>query len=177
MAVAKYKQKMVKELSDKIAKAQHLFVTSFTQVKAKELEGLRNRLRPSSSRYFIVKGSLFKKALKERGITQFDALEAKGTLGIGLIGDDPVSPSKAFTEFAKDHETFLLEGGILEGAPISKDSIKELAALPARSVLIAKAVGGIKSPLNRLVYSLSGLMSKLVIALDGVAKKKSEGGK
>ena len=177
MAVTKYKQKMVKELSDKIKSAHHLFVTSFTQVKAKDLEGLRNRLRSSASRYFVVKSSLFKKALKEKGLDQLETSDFKGTLGIGIIGDDPVAPSKVFAEFAKDHETFLLQGGLLEGKPITKDLIKELASLPSREVLIAKAVGGIKSPINRFVYSLSGLLSKLVIALNEVAKKKSEGGK
>lgn len=177
MAVSKYKEKMVKELEKKLDGANHLFVTSFTRVKAKELEGLRNRLQSSSSSYIVVKNSLFKKALEKKGIDKFGGIESKGTLGIGLIGSDPVGPSKAFVEFAKDHETFILEGGMLEGSFIAKESIRELAALPPKEVLIAKAVGGIKSPINRLVYSLNGLISKLAIALNEVVKKKSEGGK
>lgn len=177
MAVNKYKQKTVKELEKKLDGANHFFVTSFTHVKAKELEGLRNRLQSSSSSYVIVKNSLFRKALEKKGVDQFTGIEPKGTLGVGLIGTDPVAPSKAFVEFAKGHETFVLEGGMLDGKFITKESIRELASLPPKEVLLAKALGGMKSPINRLVYSLNGLISKFVIALNEVAKKKSEGGK
>ena len=58
-----------------------------------------------------------------------------------------------------------MKGGILEGAPVSADELKKLAALPPRDELLARLVRGVASPLQGTANALNSLLSGLATAL------------
>ena len=54
--------------------------------------------------------------------------------------------AKALSTFAKATDNRLsMKGGLLEGAPISAEELKQLASLPSRDELLARLVGGVAS--------------------------------
>jgi large subunit ribosomal protein L10 len=65
-----------------------------------------------------------------------------------------------------------IKGGVVEKKAVDDKAIVQLSKLPSREVLIAKVVGGIKSPLYGLVNVLSGPTRKLVYAVEAIRKQK-----
>ena len=66
-------------------------------------------------------------------------------------------------------------GGVLEGKVLSSQDAQQLAKMPSREELYAKILGSINSPASGIVYSVNGVMSALVRAIDAVAKQKAQG--
>ena len=82
---------------------------------------------------------------------------------------------RSIVDFAADNELFQIKGGFFEDKTIDLVTLDSLAKLPSREVLIAKAVGAIKSPLTGLVMTLSGPVRGLVYTLKAISDKKSGG--
>ena len=61
----------------------------------------------------------------------------------------------------------------MEGNLLNADEAKKLANMPSREELYAKILGSINSPASGIVYSVNGVMSALVRAIDAVAKQKA----
>ena len=79
---------------------------------------------------------------------------------IALSYDDPVAPAKILKEYAEKIESFELRGGFLEGSVVSVDTIKELASIPAKEVLIARMLGSLQGPLQGLAVALQAVIDK-----------------
>ena len=51
--------------------------------------------------------------------------------------------------------------------------VEELAKLPSKEVLVAKALGGLNAPISGFVTVLNGTLKGLVVALNAIAEKQS----
>jgi len=167
------KKSMLDEYADTLKDSSAMFVTDFGGVTNKELEELRNRLSPLSIKYLIVKNSLCRLALKDIKMDDLAGM-INGSCALGYGNGDPVSVSKVFVEFIKNNKNLELKGGYVDGEVVGADTIKELAALPTREVLLARLVSCLNSPITGLVLACSGIVKKLLYALNDIIKKKEE---
>ena len=133
---------------------------------------LRKELREAGSDYMVVKNTLLRLALKDAGIDGLDHV-LEGTTALAISKDDYVSSAKILAKFADTSKTFELKAGFVDGGAIDADGVKELASLPAKEVLVAKALGGLNAPITGFVTVLSGTMKGLVVALNAIAEKQS----
>jgi len=168
------RQLMVKAI-EKNLRAPYLFVTQYQGLSVKDLEELRQKLRPASSRYLVAKNSLSRIALKTLGFENLVS-SVSGQTGFVIGENDPLAISKILVGYVKGHEALKLCGGVMDGELLTADRIREFAKLPPREVLIGKAVFLIKSPLSGLVGVLSGTVRKLLYALQEISKKIEGGG-
>ena len=167
------KRRIIKEYADQFKGASAMFVTEFIGLTNKELEDLRKKLTPVSIKYLIVKNSLCKIALKDIKMDSIaDMLEGSCALGYGKA--DPVSVSKVLINFAKANEKFKLRGGYVDGEVVTVDTIKELASLPTREILLARLLNCMNSPISGFVSVCSGITKKLLYAFNEIIKKKEE---
>ncbi len=165
------KDSIIRDIENQLKGSPIFFITQYGSVSAASLDGLRAKLRSTNSRYLVVKNSLGRKAFEKANLSEFmDAIT--GSCGIAFTTGDPVAPSKVLVGFAKDNEGFKIQSGRMNGELLTADQIKILASLPSREVLLARAFGGMKAPLSRLVGVLSGTVRKFVNVLDAIAKKK-----
>ena len=166
------KELMFSELKSLFDKNEHIFIIGNKKLKTEETKSLRRLLQQTVARYVVVKNTLCYQALKEKSLKPpLDFIQGQTALVFG--SGDPVIIAKTIVGFAKEHEAFKIKGAFLAGEQVNSANVDILAHLPSRDVLIARAVGGIKAPITRLVLSLSGLLRQLVIALDRVRQKKS----
>ena len=100
----------------------------------------------------------------------------KGTCGVGVSKNDPVAVSKILVDFSKENEKFVLKGAYIDGIIVPAGTIKELAATPPKEVLLTKLVISLNSPISGIVCTLSGIVSKLVYALNSIKDKKTKEG-
>ena len=63
---------------------------------------------------------------------------------------------------------------LFEGQLYEKEIMDRLKTLPSREELVAKMLGGLKSPLTQTVMVLKGMLRNLVGLLDAIAKEKGE---
>lgn len=169
------KEKIITEIENELKSRPVFFVVQHAKVSATALDGLRAKLRKAGTRYLAIKGSLGRKAFERAKLEQFtESLE--GACGVAFSGTDPVAPSKVLVDFAKTNEAFKIRSGYLNGQLMGADQVKALASLPSREVLLSRVVGGIKTPITKIVHVFAGMPRKLVNVLDAIGKKKGASG-
>src|SRR5690606_16348610 len=134
---------------------------------------LRKKLRKAGVELRVVKNTLTRLAAEKADLKDLHAyLEGPTALAFGY--DDPVSPAKILSEFAKDHKNLELKGGVLEGKVIDQAMVAALAELPTREVLLGQLAGLLQAPIRNLVYVLSAPIRNTVYVLDAVRRQKEE---
>lgn len=165
------KELMVKEISEHFRNSAGLIIANFGKLSVVEIDSLRRKLEKNSSRLIVTKNTLFKRALSEVNLDEA-AQFVEGVTGIAVYKEDPVSVAKTLFNFFKDHRTFKIRGGIIEGELISEQRTKALSELPSKDILRAIVVMRLKSPITGLVGVLSGSIRGLLTVLNQINKQK-----
>ncbi|MFA5143822.1 MAG: 50S ribosomal protein L10 [Candidatus Omnitrophota bacterium] len=170
------KEKMMAELLLRFTKHPNFVITSFMGTSTGDLENLRRKLKKSQANYFVVKNSILKLIFNKMKLEE-EAAQVEGGMGISLCGEDPAGVCNLLVGFAKTNDKFKIKGAVIDGKRLSANRVKELASLPPRNVLIAKVVGGIKSPITGFVGTLGGIIRKFVYVVDAIKvnKEKTQG--
>lgn len=165
------KEKVVSELSDDLKGSTHLVVTQYQGLTAEEFDALRNVLRPIGAKYKVVKNRLAKIAFEKNG---FGALRdhMKGPTAIAYKSSDVASLTKVLFKFSEDHPNFKIRAGFVFGNATDTSSLKAIATLPSKEVLLATLLARLQSPLTKLAATMSEPLRSLHAALSAVAKKK-----
>ena len=166
----------VAALREVLADASTFFVVDYQGLSAGDLGKLRASVREAGGRLLVAKNTLINVVLKEQGIDGFDAT-LQGPTALVLIGDDPVGPAKALTDFAKDHPKELpaAKGGLLQGGQVGAEALAKIAKLPSRDELLSQLVGVLQAPLQQLVGVLEGPQRDLVSVITNYEQKLKEG--
>lgn len=169
------KAKLVEKLSQRVGEAKCLYLTDFTGLDVASMTELRARLSGAEVEYVVVKNTLARRALEGSSYAELTEHLA-GPNAFAMSKSDVVSPAKILTDFAKEREKPAIKAGAIEGRVVSIEEIRRIAELPPREELLAQLVGYARAPMAGLVYTLNGLLSKLVRTLEAVrAQKEAEG--
>jgi len=165
------KEKAVSELSADLKGSSYMVVTQYQGLTAGEFNALRDSLRPLGAKYSVVKNRLAKIAFEANG---FGALrdQMKGPTAIAYKGSDLASLAKALFKFGETHPNFKVRGGFAFGNATDAASLKAIANLPSKEVLIATLMARLLSPLTVLAATMNEPLRSLHASLSAVAKKK-----
>lgn len=165
----------VEELRGLLGDAKTFFLVDYQGLSADQIGRLRSRVREAGGRMLVAKNSLVGVVLKEQGAADLGA-KLTGPTALILIGDDPVAPAKAITDFAKDNPNDLpkAKGGLLEGAVIEAAAISRVASLPPREQLLSELLGVLQAPLAQLVGTLEAAPRNLVSVITNYSEKLKE---
>jgi large subunit ribosomal protein L10 len=168
------KQKVVKELEQKLQDASLVIFTDYRGINVEEMTVLRDKLRVPGVEYRVVKNTMTEFALQNTGYSQvIEKLE--GPNAVVFSNEDLVGPAKTIYEFIKQYKKLEVKVGILEGQVVSAEKIKNLADLPPREVLLAQVVGTMQAPITSFVYVLNANLTGLARVLDGIREQKAAG--
>jgi large subunit ribosomal protein L10 len=174
MPTKEKKQQTVAELRSTFERAQVAIVTDYRGLTVKEITDLRRRLQKVGGDLTVSKNTLID--LVTRDLDQWKAIEPflAGPTALALGFDDPVAAAKAVSDFAKEKRKVEIQirGGVLEGKALSSDSVKSLASMPSKEVLLSRMLGSLQAPPQKLASSLSGVARNLVYALDALRRQK-----
>jgi large subunit ribosomal protein L10 len=171
--VIEQKQQLVDQIKEKIDSAKVIVVSDYRGIPVKDITGLRRKLLGDKSEFKIVKNTLLRRALEAAGFTQLND-HLNGPTGVLFGYGDPVAPVKTLVKFIAEVEKGEIKAGLVEKVAVDPKEITALSKLPPREALIAKVVGGFKSPLYGLVNVLNGNLRNLVYALNAIKEKKGE---
>lgn len=160
------KQAVVAEVAARLGKAQAVIVAEYRGLGVGAVTGLRAKARASGLYLRVLKNTLARRAV--RG-TAFEKLseQMSGPLMYG-IAQDPVAGAKVLAEFAREHESFVIRGGMMAHSVMSAKEVKQLATLPSRAELLAKLAGTMQGPVANLVRTLHEVPGRLVRAMAAI---------
>ena len=166
----------VESLTELLKQSKGVYLTDFTGLDVPTFTELRKKLREEDVSFLVVKNRLAKLAVKEAGVEGLDDLFS-GPTGLVCSEGDPVAPARVLTKFADDSDGKpVIKAGYIEGDVYVDAQLEALAKLPSREVLLGQMVSAMQSPISGLVYTLNGIIQKLVGTLQAVADKKNEEG-
>jgi len=172
MKTRKEKEKMLEELKNILSRANMIALFDFKGLTVEEINTLRKKMKEKGYGVKVVKNNLFRIATENK-VPEIKEILVGNTAIIFSFGDE-VEPIKIFVEFSDEVGKGEFKGGILHGRFLSKEEILKLSKLPSSQELKAKLVGSLYSPLNGLVWGLSGLLRGLVFALNAIKEKKEK---
>lgn len=169
--VLEQKKQVVEEIKEKIEKSQGVVLVDYRGLNVDEVTQLRRKIREAGVDYKVYKNTLMRFAFKDAGYEEFNQyLTGPNAIAFGF--EDPVSPAKVISDFAKEHEKLEIKAGIVDGKIVGIDEIKRIADLPSREVLVAQVLGGLNAPITGFANVLQGTIRNLVYALNAIKEKQ-----
>ena len=172
MATKEFKNEKIEHYKKQFENAKVAVVADYRGLSVEEITELRRSLQAAQSDLTVTKNTLCKVASKG---TNFEAISElmTGPTAIAFGFGDEVASAKVLAKFIKENKKGEILGAVLENKVLTADEAKKLASMPGKEELYAKMLGSINSPASGLVYSVNGVMSALVRAIDAVAKQKA----
>ena len=177
MSVARQrKETIVASLVKDLDEAGSIVLADFTGINVEEITQLRREFREAGVTFTIVKNTLLKRVFNEVDVSEDQEIYAlmQGPTALAYAGDE-VLPVKITKKFAGDHDGRpAIKGGFVAGESYSREQMLDLAGMPGREELLARVLGSLNSPLQGFVSVSSGLIRKLMYALNSLAEKNRE---
>jgi large subunit ribosomal protein L10 len=160
----------VETVSKQITAAKSAALIQYQGLNAADITSLRDKVRENGGLIEVTKNSLIMRALLKLGITLPEGL--KGPTAIAYCNQDEIAPLKEIDTVNKAKEKTFFKYGIFNGKLLLADELKKFLSLPSKTHLIAQFIGGLKNPLQRLVYAMRYNQTQLVMTLKAIADKK-----
>jgi len=168
-------QFLVKTISDMIGNADYVYFISYTGIKVKDFNVLRDQLAKANAQCHVLKNALIKKAGSALNLNGWDNLALVNDTAMVCGKGDCSSVAKMIAEFGKKFEKVQAKGGYLDGAVLSAADVGMVADLPSKEVLQAMLLGVLQAPARNLVTVLNAKASSIVNVLNAY-KNKCENG-
>jgi large subunit ribosomal protein L10 len=165
------KSKIVDDLQERFSKSKVVILTDYKGLDVAKINELRRKLRESDTEFKVVKNTLLIRASENTDVSVIKD-SFKGPSAIALNYEDPVAPAKILTEFAKDNKALEIKVGVMNGKEIDLDSIKSLATLPSREVLLGQVLSAMSGVTTGLVRALNDIPARFMNVLQAIREKK-----
>ena len=174
------KAAVVEEVRDRIASTEALVLTEYRGLDVPALAELREALRAAGGEYKVYKNTLVRLAVHELDLDLEELLV--GPTALAFVAEKPdgtkgdaAAVAKALKDFAKDNDSLVVKGGLLDGELLSPAQIESLAKLPPREVLLAQIAGALAAPLQKFAGLLNALPQNMAYALKALLDERAAG--
>jgi large subunit ribosomal protein L10 len=165
------KKLMRQEVTKRIEDSSNIFITSFKSMGVSEQDQLRQKLGEIDASLLVVKNRIARQVFDQLDLQPLSPL-MKGLTALTLGGSDALAVSKVLVNFAGKNEGFSILGGYVDEQVVDLNSIRSLALIPSREVLLTKLVCALKSPIQGFATTLFATIKKFVVAIDKIKEKK-----
>jgi len=162
----------VQELSTRFADSNAAVMTEYRGLTVKHLQELRRAISADAT-YAVAKNTLTKVAAKQAGIEGLD-VQLTGPTAIAFITGDVAKAAKSLRDFAKANPLLVIKGGVMDGKILDAETVKKLADLESREVLLAKLAGAMKGAAAKAVSLFAAPLTQAA-QLFGALEVKAQG--
>jgi len=160
----------VEDIAKKINKAKSIALIQYQGLNASDTTDLRANIKNTGGSIEVVKNSLLTRALEKLGIKLPE--ELIGPTAITYCNEDEIAPLKEIEKINKAKEKTNFKYGIYDKKLLSLEELKMFLTLPSKNNLISQFIGGLKNPLQRLIYTLRFNQTQLVLTLKAISEKQ-----
>lgn len=161
----------VAEIKTRLTGSVGVIMADYRGLTVREMQELRAKVRGAGGDLRVYKNTLAEIAVRELALPSMDEF-LTGPTAFVFAQDDPVAPTKAMMDFAKDHKALEVKGGFVQNAIVDAAAVKAIALLPSREELIAKLLGTMLNPMASTARILNAPVSAFVRAVNAVAQQK-----
>jgi len=165
------KQQIAEDLRDRFSKVAILVLTDYKGLDVKAMNDLRRRLRSEEIEYQVVKNTLLIRASEDNDVALIKDY-FKGPNAIALSYDDPISPAKVLSQFAKENDKLEIKVGLMNGQVLDANAIKTLAKLPSREVLLGQFLSALNAIPASFVRTIAEVPRSFVSVLAAIRDQK-----
>ena len=169
--ILEIKKQQVADLTEKLKSSVTGTIVKYEGISVADDTKLRKELREAGVDYFVVKNTLLSLASEGADLGDIKSV-LEGTTAIALSATDYTAAAKILCAYAEKHDNFEIKIGFVDGGVINAGQVKELAKLPSREELVARALGGLNAPITGLVYVLDANITGLARVLGAIAEKQ-----
>ena len=167
----------VNKLKEKLQKAKSITFIDYQGLDVNKINDFRQKMTDEEAESVVEKNTLLKLSMEEEGIdTKELETHLKGPTAAIFSYKDPVAHLKPLYNFIGEFELPRVKCALINGVYTVSETIEQISKLPSRDELLAKVVGGMKSPITGIVNVLGETKRNLVTVLSKIADSKSEGG-
>lgn len=163
----------VEDLKNAFSTSAAAVLTEYRGLTVKDLKALRRSLGEDAT-YAVAKNTLTTIAAREAGIEGLDE-QLSGPTAIAFIRGDVATVAKGIRDFAKANPLLVIKGGVMDGRVLNADSVRKLADLESREVLLAKLAGAMNGNLAKAVSLFAAPLAQAARALDALKTQKQAG--
>ena len=165
------KQQIAEDLRDRFSKSAIIVVTDYKGLDVAAMNDLRRKLRAEQIEYQVVKNTLLIRASEGNDVALIKDY-FKGPSAIALSYDDPVTPAKVLSQFAKDNDKLEIKIGVMDGQVLDAKAINALAKLPSREVLLGQLLSALNAVPVSFVRTVAEVPRSLVNVLAAIRDQK-----
>ena len=169
----------VGEITQKLESAGTILVADYRGLDVPAQAQLRQAVRDAGGEFKIYKNTLTRLAADRAGVDLTDHLLGPTALAFAYpsaegVAADPVSLSKALTDFAKANENLVIKGGVMDGAVIEVDDVTALSKIPSREEMLAMFAGLLQAPMSKFAGLLSAMPRDFAGLLKALIDKRGD---
>ncbi|MFA5026197.1 MAG: 50S ribosomal protein L10 [Candidatus Shapirobacteria bacterium] len=161
----------VDEVVKRLSVAKSAAFIQYQGLTAGDVSTLRAKVKDLGGSIEVVKNTLITRALDKIGLNLPETLT--GPTAIVYCDTDEIAPLKEIDSVNTAKEKTSFKFGIYDKKVLSLDELKKFLSLPSKSTLIAQLIGGLKNPLERMVYAMRYNQTQLVLTLKALSDKKA----
>ena len=157
--VLQEKQKQVEAIAEKISGAVTGVIVDYKGISVTDDTVLRKELRENNVDYFVVKNTILRRAIAGTDLEELQSV-LEGTTAIALSNEDYTAAARILNKYAEGHENFNIKGGFLDGKVVDIATIKALADLPTKEVLLATVLSAFQAPIAAFARAVQAIVDK-----------------
>lgn len=170
--MSKYvKELQIRDYRGRFGTADDVLFVNVVGLEATETNKLRLQLRKKGIGLQVVKNSLARKILEEKGLKVEPAI-LEGSSAVAWGGEDVVALARELADWAKKVEKFQIKGGCVGGQSLDSKGVDQLSKLPSRVEMLGQLVTLITSPGANLAAALLGAGGTLAGQIKQLAEPK-----
>ena len=165
------KEEIIASLKRDFSSHNASFVVNYSGLNVEQMTKLRNEVRRNGGQLKITKTTLMRRALHDTSVEGLSPY-IKNQIALIFVQEDSTNIAKVLNEFAEKHDQLgIIAGWVFERVFDSK-SVKMLASLPSREVLLAQLCATLNAPIAKAVRTLQAIIAKPVHAVQQIKEKK-----
>ena len=165
------KQQIAEDLRDRFSKVAIIVLTDYKGLNVTAMNDLRRKLRAEEIEYQVVKNTLLIRASEDNDVALIKDY-FKGPNAIALSYDDPISPAKVLSQFAKENDKLEIKVGVMNGQVLDANAIRALAKLPSREVLLGQFLSALNAVPVSFVRTIAAVPRSFVGVLAAIRDQK-----
>jgi len=152
------KKELAAELGKELA-SKDSFIATFSGMKFKDANGLRDNLRPTKSKFKVIRNTIVAHALENAALKAEDATIANGPTAVVTLDDanEITRVAKELMAFAKTNPGVKWKGGFSDKKWLSPSDIEKLSKVGSKPELLTQLAGTLYTSIAQIRWVLEAL--------------------
>ena len=167
------KREALGAITEQLDASNTVYLTDYQGLTVEQANGLRRAMRASDVEFKVLKNTLLKRAMQEKG--GFDELfeQLNGPTAVAL-SNDPAAPAKVLKQFLEDNalEVPRFKGAYVDGAIYAEGNLDVLAKLKSKDELVADILGLLLAPITNVASALGAQGAGLASVIQQISEKE-----